>query len=67
MKITADKHEGIKPDIKITLLGSEGAGKSTLLGVLTSGKLDDGEGSQRTTVFRHKHELQEGKTSSVSQ
>ena len=36
--------EGIKIDIKITMLGSEGAGKSTLLGVLISGKKDNGSG-----------------------
>lgn len=29
--------EGIKIDIKITMLGGEGAGKSTLIGVLISG------------------------------
>lgn len=36
--------EGIKIDIKITLLGGEGAGKSTLIGVLISGKKDNGKG-----------------------
>ena len=67
MKVTAPQIETIKPDIKITLLGGELGGKSTLIGVLTSGKLDDGAGCQRTKVFRHKHELQYGRTSSVSQ
>ena len=59
--------EGIKIDIKITMLGSEGAGKSTLLGVLISGKKDNGHGLARTYVFRHKHEILDGRTSSVSQ
>ena len=36
--------EGIKLDIKITMLGGEGAGKSTLLGVLISSKFDNGQG-----------------------
>jgi elongation factor 1-alpha len=58
--------EGIKVDIKITMLGSEGAGKSTLVGVLISGKIDDGKGSARTNVFRHKHEVMDGRTSSIS-
>lgn len=35
--VTRNEIEGIKVDIKITILGSEGAGKSTLLGVLISG------------------------------
>ena len=59
--------EGIKVDIKITMLGSEGAGKSTLVGVMISGKNDNGKGSARTNVFRHKHEILDGRTSSISQ
>lgn len=48
------------------MLGSEGAGKSTLVGVLISGKADDGKGTARTNVFRHKHEVMDGRTSSIS-
>ena len=48
------------------MLGSEGAGKSTLIGVLISGKKDNGKGQARTNVFRHKHEILDGRTSSVS-
>jgi len=59
--------EGIKVDIKIVMLGSEGSGKSTLVGVLISGKNDNGKGSARTNVFRHKHEILDGRTSSISQ
>eukprot|EP00351_Strombidinopsis_sp_SopsisLIS2011_P000767 CAMPEP_0116871238 /NCGR_PEP_ID=MMETSP0463-20121206/1488_1 /TAXON_ID=181622 /ORGANISM="Strombidinopsis sp, Strain SopsisLIS2011" /LENGTH=96 /DNA_ID=CAMNT_0004509259 /DNA_START=928 /DNA_END=1218 /DNA_ORIENTATION=- len=66
VKVTRPQIDGIKPDIKVVLLGAENSGKSTLLGVLTSGELDDGEGTQRTKVFRHKHELEQGKTSSIS-
>ena len=36
------------------------------IGVLISGKEDNGKGSARTNVFRHKHELLEGRTSSLS-
>ena len=41
------------------------AGKSTLLGVLTKGTLDDGRGKSRVNLFRHKHEIESGRTSSV--
>ena len=47
-------------------------GKSSLIAVLTHGVddgpvLDNGRGSARTSVFRHKHEIQTGHTSSISQ
>jgi GTPase len=48
------------------MLGGEGAGKSTLIGVLISGKKDNGKGLARTKVFRHKHEILDGRTSSIS-
>lgn len=41
------------------------AGKSTLLGVLTHGDLDNGRGTARLKLFRHKHEMESGRTSSV--
>src|ERR1700710_143270 len=41
------------------------AGKSTLLGVLVKGGLDDGRGKARVNLFRHKHEIESGRTSSV--
>ena len=37
VKVRRNEIDGIKIDIKITLLGGEGAGKSTLIGVLISG------------------------------
>jgi|LauGreDrversion4_2_1035121.scaffolds.fasta_scaffold173463_2 elongation factor 1-alpha len=46
-KIIASEFDGIKMDIKITIIGGTGAGKSTLLGVLISGKVDNGEGYSR--------------------
>ena len=42
------------------------AGKSTLLGVLTQGELDNGRGKARLNLFRHLHEIQSGRTSSIS-
>jgi hypothetical protein len=41
------------------------AGKSTMLGVLVKGGLDDGRGKARVNLFRHKHEIETGRTSSV--
>lgn len=41
------------------------AGKSTMLGVLVKGDLDDGRGKARVNLFRHKHEVESGRTSSV--
>jgi GTPase len=55
-----------KLEIKIGLLGEESSGKSTLIGVLISNKLDNGKGLARFNVFRHKHEILCGKTSSIS-
>lgn len=66
LQVIKPQTDMMKPDIKITLFGAEYSGKSTLLGVLVSGVLDDGEGSQRSTVIRHPHELLKGFTSSVS-
>lgn len=37
-----------------------------MLGVLTKGVLDDGRGLARQALFRHKHEQESGRTSSVS-
>lgn len=34
--------------------------------MLISNKLDNGKGLARTTVFRHKHEILCGKTSTIS-
>ena len=53
-------------DIRISVLGSVDAGKSTLLGVLCHGNLDDGQGHSRMNLFRHQHEVQTGRTSSIS-
>ena len=46
-------------------VGNVDAGKSTLLGVLTKGGLDDGRGKARVNLFRHQHEKESGRTSSV--
>ena len=53
-------------DLSVCVLGSADVGKSTLLGVLTQGELDNGRGRARLNMFRHLHEIQSGRTSSIS-
>ncbi|CAL8088662.1 unnamed protein product [Calicophoron daubneyi] len=55
-----------KSNICIAVLGGVDAGKSTLIGVLTDGELDNGRGRARLNLFRHPHEVQSGRTSSLS-
>jgi GTPase len=43
------------------------AGKSTLISVLCCSGLDDGRGAARRKIFRHAHEVETGRTSSISQ
>ncbi|KAF7181623.1 hypothetical protein CNMCM7691_000920 [Aspergillus felis] len=52
-------------EIRIAVVGNVDAGKSTMLGVLVKGSLDDGRGRARINLFRHKHEVESGRTSSV--
>lgn len=52
-------------EVRVAVVGNVDSGKSTLLGVLTHGVLDDGRGEARTKLFRHKHEIESGRTSSV--
>ncbi|EOD44232.1 putative gtp-binding protein [Neofusicoccum parvum UCRNP2] len=52
-------------ETRIAVVGNVDAGKSTMLGVLVKGGLDDGRGKMRVNLFRHKHEIESGRTSSV--
>jgi GTPase len=59
-------------DTRVVVLGGTGSGKSTLVSVLCHGAdgrplLDNGRGRARTAVFRHKHEVETGRTSALSQ
>ncbi|PRW57468.1 Two-component response regulator ARR14 isoform 1 [Chlorella sorokiniana] len=64
---TAARYE----DLRVAIAGGVDSGKSSLVGVLCNGTggapaLDNGRGSSRTAVLRHKHEIQSGHTSSIS-
>lgn len=52
-------------EVRVAVVGNVDAGKSTLLGVLTHNCLDNGRGAARQKLFRHKHEIESGRTSSV--
>jgi GTPase len=52
-------------ETRIAVVGNVDAGKSSMLGVLVKGSLDDGRGKARVNLFRHKHEIESGRTSSV--
>ncbi|KAK3380454.1 P-loop containing nucleoside triphosphate hydrolase protein [Lasiosphaeria ovina] len=52
-------------ETRIAVVGNVDAGKSSMLGVLVKGDLDDGRGKARVNLFRHKHEIDTGRTSSV--
>ncbi|RYP52968.1 hypothetical protein DL768_001962 [Monosporascus sp. mg162] len=52
-------------ETRIAVVGNVDAGKSSMLGVLVKGDLDDGRGKARINLFRHKHEIETGRTSSV--
>ena len=52
-------------EVRVAVVGNVDAGKSTLLGVLTHGDLDNGRGLARQKLFRHKHEMETGRTSSI--
>ncbi|OEU18750.1 P-loop containing nucleoside triphosphate hydrolase protein [Fragilariopsis cylindrus CCMP1102] len=53
-------------NIRVAVVGNVDAGKSTLIGTLTSSLLDDGRGSSRTSIMKHRHEIESGRTSTAS-
>ncbi|RUS32215.1 GTP binding protein 1 [Jimgerdemannia flammicorona] len=53
-------------EIRVAIVGGQDAGKSTLLGSLTHGVKDNGRGRARLNLFRHRHEIETGRTSSIS-
>ena len=53
-------------EIRICVMGNVDSAKSTLISTLTNKILDDGRGSARKKVFKHKHEQDTGRTSDIS-
>ena len=53
-------------ELIIAVCGPVDAGKSSLIGVLTNGELDDGRGYARNKVLLHNHEIESGRTSSIT-
>ncbi|PWY70944.1 hypothetical protein BO70DRAFT_125307 [Aspergillus heteromorphus CBS 117.55] len=52
--------------IRVSIAGPSAAGKSSLLGTLTSSVLDNGRGTSRLGLLKHRHEISSGVTSSVA-
>lgn len=61
------KTHDISEELRVAVLGPTESGKSSLLGVLSRGEYDNGRGSARLNLFRHRHEIRSGHTSSISQ
>ncbi|KAJ3299550.1 GTP binding protein [Borealophlyctis nickersoniae] len=53
-------------EVRVAIVGPADAGKSTLLGVLTHSEKDNGRGKSRLNLLRHRHEIESGRTSSIS-
>ena len=53
-------------EIRIAVLGNVDSGKTTLISSLSNKILDNGRGYARSRIFKHKHELDSGRTSSIS-
>ncbi|KAF9932315.1 GTP binding protein [Linnemannia zychae] len=60
----AEEHQFL--EIRVALIGGPDAGKSTLLGRLAHGIADNGRGKARLNLLRHRHEINTGRTSSIS-
>jgi GTPase len=53
--------------LRVSLTGATMSGKSTLLGTLSTGTLDNGRGKSRLSLLKHRHEIESGITSSITQ
>lgn len=54
-------------ELRVGIVGNVDSGKTTMVGVLTRSVLDDGRGFARSKVFKHSHESDTGRTSSIGQ
>lgn len=53
-------------EIRVAVLGNVDSAKTTLISTLSNKILDDGRGLARSKIFKHKHEKETGRTSSIS-
>ena len=53
-------------EIRIAVLGNVDSGKTTLISSLSNKILDNGRGYARSRIFKHKHEIDTGRTSSIA-
>lgn len=65
-ELLVSRRQARAQDIRLYFFGTAGSGKSTLMGALLTERLDDGKGSTRQLLFNHKHELDTGRTTSIS-
>ena len=67
-EVMIKKHlpQELRLSLRIIMLGDTNVGKSTLIGVLVNGIKDDGKGKARMNVFKYKHEVYQGTTSSLT-
>ena len=56
----------MEEELIVAVCGPVDAGKSSLIGVMTTGSLDNGRGTARAQILRNPHELESGRTSSIS-
>lgn len=63
---TSFTHKMSDQHIRMAVVGNVDAGKSTLIGTLTSGMLDNGRGQARSMITKHVHEIETGRTSTIT-
>ncbi|KAL4869041.1 hypothetical protein BDV12DRAFT_168510 [Aspergillus spectabilis] len=63
---TPEENASTTEQIRISLAGPNAVGKSSLLGTLTTSVLDNGRGTSRLSLLKHRHEISSGVTSSVA-
>jgi len=58
--------KSVPAEFRVIFIGPSGVGKTTLIGVLKTNELDDGDGLARMHILKHQHELDQGRTSTLS-
>lgn len=53
--------------LRVSLTGATMSGKTSLLGTLSTGTRDNGRGKSRLSLLKHRHEIESGITSSITQ